>query len=480
MMIIIQLCLMALRHNKNGAHAFLVSSSSPSLKQKTLYRRTNVLSFVSSSANESEEEQDDGNNYDNDNDNERNDSNEASRLRAEAEKLRDEIRRMEDTLQDKRQMRMNDDKNNNGNDIGNDHDMNIPVEGKTLRNKRVLVVGANGRLGSMVVRHLLRNFPELDEVVAAVHYVGEATTRGYGRLSYEVGAEDGIGSIGPAWSGDSDTSSSTATFEFNPETMTSYNLNKLRVVEVELLDPVQCTTITENVDSVIWCATDFDKNKPRSIASLNIAFLFRAIADPTKGRVEIEGLTNILGGLKLSKQAQYTKSRYTAQTNPPSSNTSTNTLPTSNTSSSSSSSSNLCQPNDPTSFILVSTSPHILPSFETPFGEFNGLKRQGEQILIQDFPSLTHSILQMGLYDDNFVSESLELQYDANSIDNNNNNNNINNNNNNNDTMQSRDTTPTKPRKINRRDAARAAANALLDPSLENQISQVWTFPKEE
>jgi len=61
-----------------------------------------------------------------------------------------------------------------------------------------------------------------------------------------------------------------------------------RVVEVELLDPMQCMTITEDVDSVIWCATDFDGNRPKSVASLNAAFLFRAIASPTKARVEIE------------------------------------------------------------------------------------------------------------------------------------------------------------------------------------------------
>ena len=50
----------------------------------------------------------------------------------------------------------------------------------------------------MVERHLLRSHPEVKEVVAAVHYVGQASTIGYGRLSYEAGAEDGKGTIGPA------------------------------------------------------------------------------------------------------------------------------------------------------------------------------------------------------------------------------------------------------------------------------------------
>lgn len=67
--------------------------------------------------------------------------------------------------------------------------------GKSLREKWVLIAGANSHLGSMIVRHLLRTHPEVREVVAAVHYVGASTTRGYGRLSYEVGAEDGIGIV---------------------------------------------------------------------------------------------------------------------------------------------------------------------------------------------------------------------------------------------------------------------------------------------
>ena len=70
--------------------------------------------------------------------------------------------------------------------------------------------------------------------------------------------------------------------------MGGYNLNKLRVVEVELLNPVQVRTICEGMDAVIFCATDFEGNRPRAIASLNAAFLFRAVADPLKGRVEIE------------------------------------------------------------------------------------------------------------------------------------------------------------------------------------------------
>ena len=218
-----------------------------------------------------------------------NNNEEAQKLQEKAQKLREQIRQMESTIGDKRS-------NNNAlyikeKEPDNDHD---DQDGNSLKNKRVLVLGANGRLGSMVTRYLLRTYGnEIKEVVAACHYVGQATTRGYGRLSYEVGAEDGVGTIGAAWDGED----ANASFQYDPETMDGYNLNKLRIVEVELLDPVQVQTITEDVDAIIFCATDFEGNRPRAVASLNAAFLFRAVADPTKGRVEIEGVRNCLEGL---------------------------------------------------------------------------------------------------------------------------------------------------------------------------------------
>jgi hypothetical protein len=112
----------------------------------------------------------------------------------------------------------------------NGNNNNKPVS--LLDGKNILLVGANGRLGSMVCRRLLRQYPEIANVVAMVHVVGEnsETSRGYGRLAYEVGAEDGRGSIGPAWSAEE----RTATFEFDEEIMTPYNLQKLRIVECEV------------------------------------------------------------------------------------------------------------------------------------------------------------------------------------------------------------------------------------------------------
>lgn len=364
--------------------------------------------------------------------------------------LRDQIREMESRIGDERRARLDAQRDN---DDGEDDDNNGEGDGsdggggKSLANKRVLILGANGRLGSMVTRHLLRTHPEVKEVVAAVHFVGQATTRGYGRLSYEVGAEDGIGTIGAAWSSEDERN---ASFKFDPETMSGYNLNKLRIVEVELLDPVQVRTITEDVDAVIFCATDFEGNRPRAVASLNVAFLFRAVADPTKGRVEIEGLRNCLEGLVGGMTERRWKDRLE---------------PTPGGADGS-----VTKPTDPTQFVLVSTSPDAFGEFETPFGEFNGLKRQGERMVVEDFPSVSHSVLQMGKFDDNFVEEGQEPMYAV--------------------VAGEEDTTVVDgvvgsagrsgdgdgmQKRINRRDAARAAVEALLDVGLEGKKVQVYT-----
>ena len=364
---------------------------------------------------------------------------EAQRYQEKANELRDQIRSMESKISDKRS-------NNNALYIKEKEPITLDDdnEGKSLKNKRVLVVGANGRLGSMVTRHLLRTHgEELKEVVAAVHYVGQATSRGWGRLSYEVGAEDGVGSIGAAWSPEDERN---ASFEFDP--VGGYYLNKLRLVEVELLDPVQVRTITEDVDAIIYCATDFEGNRPRAVASLNAAFLFRAVAAPTKGRVEIEGLQNCLEGLVGNIQEQKWKNRLEPGADIESTRKSS----------------------DPTQFVLVSSTPDALGKFETPFGEFNALKRQGEY-MVKDFPSISYTILQMGKYDDNFVEEGQELQYaeaedDTEVID---------------GVVSVKESNSKKngmQKRINRRDAARAAVEALTNEEIDGKKVQVYTEEK--
>ena len=386
---------------------------------------------------------------------------EAEQWRRRAAELREQVRRLEDQLGTSgggggenaldgsagRRRRSN----NNDEYFVPTRERDIPPQddgnGRSrslLHRKRVLVAGANGRLGSMVCRYLLRNFPTT-EVVAAVHVVGEnsPTARGYGRLSYEVGAEDGVGQLGAAWSEDR-----TATFQYDPQTMGNYNLQNLRVVECELLDPIQCQSVVQGCDSVIWCATDFNGNQPRAVSSLNVALLFRAVSRPDKGRVEVEGVQNMLGALKLARQEAKRGVFSSGNDNNNNNN------------------------NDPINFVLVSVAPEALEDFETPFGSFWDIKRQGERMALQDFPSLTTTVLQLARFEDNFVGEDLDLQVqefpsssqtfgeggakeDA--------------------VASFADANKRARRKINRRDAARAAVDALVQSNWAGKTVQVWT-----
>ncbi|KAL3913060.1 MAG: hypothetical protein SGILL_006641 [Bacillariaceae sp.] len=357
---------------------------------------------------------------------------EANRLKAQADALREQIRNMEKELPEDRRRQQPPPP------VSSAPKTPPPKPASLLDNQRVLVVGANGRLGSMVCRYLLRQHPELKEVIAMVHVVGENSeaSRGYGRLAYEVGAEDGIGSIGPAWSAADER---TASFEFDVETMTDYNLQKLRVVECELLDPVQCNSIVQDsqADTVIWCATDFNGNKPRAVSGLNIAFLFRAVTDPTKGRVEVEGLANILGAVKTARQEAIQRERLMG-----------NDMGASATATETSTASKSVD------VLLASIAPDALEDFETPFGTFMDQKRQGEEMIPSDFPSLSYTSLQFARYEDNFVGEDLELNFEASGA------------------------TPPEDRpirRINRRDAARAVAEALVNPDLQGKKMEVWT-----
>jgi hypothetical protein len=168
----------------------------------------------------------------------------AERWKIQAKELREQIQKMEDNLPPRTTRSTSSSLSSTADEISeveatiNDLSYNVMKKKKKtepasiLDGKRILLVGANGRLGSMVCRKLLRTYPEIKELVAMVQVVGEnsGTSRGYGRLSYEVGAEDGRGTINPAW----DLQDRNAYFEFDEEVMSDYNLDKLRVVECEV------------------------------------------------------------------------------------------------------------------------------------------------------------------------------------------------------------------------------------------------------
>eukprot|EP00536_Pseudo-nitzschia_multiseries_P006418 jgi/Psemu1/193041/e_gw1.135.68.1 len=366
------------------------------------------------------------NNNNNNNNNSENSQDEAGRWKEQARELREQIRKMEENLPDRP---VSDERAAALDAARRAAEAAAAVSSSPLDGKRVLLVGANGRLGSMVCRRLLREYPEIKEVVAMVHVVGENSevSRGYGRLAYEVGAEDGRGSIGPAWSADD----RVATFEFDEERMTPYNLQKLRIVECELLDPVRCKTIVDDAraDVIVWCATDFNGSTPRALSGgsgplSSLPFLFRAVADPDKGRVEVEGLRNMLGALKNFRQETIQRNRQlTAFTG------------------------------------TTKDCPDALGNFETPFGTFLDIKRQGEDMIPKDFPSLRYSVLQFATFEDNFVKEDLELKLMLQQQQ----------------QQQQPQQRQRKVRRINRRDAARAVGEALVDPDYHNKKIQVWT-----
>jgi hypothetical protein len=107
--------------------------------------------------------------------------------------------------------------------------------------------------------------------------------------------------------------------------------------------------------------------------------------------------------------------------------------------------------------VLVSTEPDAFEDFETPLGTFNGLKREGENIVKKEFPSLSYTILQMGRYDDNFVPEDLEVILKGEG------------------SVATEESKKRGFRRINRRDAARAAVEALTNDKLRGKTVQVWT-----
>ena len=223
---------------------------------------------------------------------------------------------------------------------------------------------------------------------------------------------------------------------------------------------------------MVWCATDFNGSTPRSLSGgsgplSGLPFLFRAVADPDKGRVEVEGLENMLGALKTYKQESIQRNRQLTAFGGRRGNLYDDE------------SSELSEPqilelekdkDDETrgvDFLLVSSCPDALSNFETPFGAFLDIKRQGEDMIPELFPSFKYSVLQFAMYEDNFVKEDLEFKL-----------------------MEVVNEPPRvlpegqeppepkkqrKVRRINRRDAARAVGEALVDPDYHNKKIQVWT-----
>ena len=126
----------------------------------------------------------------------------------------------------------------------------------------IAVAGANGRVGSMVCRELLRNHPQVS--VRALVRDASNPWEGYGRLSYEVGAEDGKMDLRPAWQmGEEGRFAAPATMEFDADVQSGYGLDRLELRECELRYAKDVDAVLSDVDAVIYCATAFNALRRR-------------------------------------------------------------------------------------------------------------------------------------------------------------------------------------------------------------------------
>lgn len=127
----------------------------------------------------------------------------------------------------------------------------------------VAVAGANGRVGSAVCRTLLREHPQV--TVRALVRSAKDPYKGYGRLSYEVGAEDGNMDLKAAWAMDDETGrfASPQTMEFDADVQGGYGLDRLEIRECELRYSKDVDEALSDVDAVIWCASAFNSQRQR-------------------------------------------------------------------------------------------------------------------------------------------------------------------------------------------------------------------------
>ena len=103
-------------------------------------------------------------------------------------------------------------------------------------------------------QELLRNHKNVQ--VRALVRDAKNAYNGYGRLSYEVGAEDGKMDLRPAWAMDPETGryAAPATMEFDEAVQGGYGLDRLEIRECELRYTKDVDAALGDVDAVIWCA----------------------------------------------------------------------------------------------------------------------------------------------------------------------------------------------------------------------------------
>ena len=127
---------------------------------------------------------------------------------------------------------------------------------------RVVVAGANGRVGSKVCTELLRNHPAV-QVRALVRSADRIEC--YERLSYEVGAEDGKMDIRPAWNlGENGFNfRDSVRVEFDEAVQGGYGLDRLEIYPCEVRYRADVAKAVAGADCVVYCATTFGNYRTR-------------------------------------------------------------------------------------------------------------------------------------------------------------------------------------------------------------------------
>jgi len=192
----------------------------------------------------------------------------------------------------------------------------------------VVVVGANGRVGSKVVTELLRKHSK----VRVRALVRSTRSLSYSRLSYEVGAEDGKQDLRPALERDDDGAFGQRTVDYDVDVQGSYGLERLEIIVGDVRYPPDVRRAIAGADCVIFCATTFGERRTRlperlddfnrnvadfgaSVFELRLPFFGRAAEDDkaaarkasTKGKTADEdGVQVVLDelGRELSRRSQ--------------------------------------------------------------------------------------------------------------------------------------------------------------------------------
>jgi len=171
----------------------------------------------------------------------------------------------------------------------------------SLKGATILVCGANGFVGSRVVRNLLRMPDGPAEVRAVVRDAGKLES--FSRLSYEIGAEEGKGTISPVWV------TRDVSFE-GTEEMKGYGLGKVKVLSGDLLDSAFVKDAVSGCDSVVYCAVP-DSNP---LASLAPDALFKKLLGSrdtmVDGSVEAEGVQLVATSLSMELKRRNFRSKY--------------------------------------------------------------------------------------------------------------------------------------------------------------------------